>query len=98
MFQIILILYLKNKFNIEVSEINEELPDVCWIPTLLNSPTEMRLIIAVPKFSVKPLSMAVQAGLRLMYRQIDNYSFKTRHYSGVKALWLVQSSQSVMAQ
>ena len=60
------------------------------------SPTKARLIIAMSKCSVKPLSKVVTAPLKLTYKQIGNYNFKIQYYSGVKTFWLVHGNQSVI--
>ena len=81
--------FLKNKFNLEVSEINKRLPNIYWTLKGHINPTKARFIIAVPKCSVKTLSIAVTAALKLIYKQIENYNFKTQYYSGVKTFWPV---------
>ena len=71
--------FLKNKFNLEVSECNHRLPNIYWTPKLHKNPSKARFIIAAPKCSVKPLSKAVTAALKLMYKQVENYNYKS-HY------------------
>ena len=68
--------FLKDKFNLEVTDINEKLPNICWTPKLPRSPTKARFIIAAPKFSVKPLSKPVPAALKLLRNQIKYCNFK----------------------
>ena len=60
------------------------------------NPTKANFIIAAPKCSVKPLSKAVAAALKLIYKETENYNFKTQYYTGVKTFWPVQSSESVI--
>ena len=69
-------LFLKEKFNLEVTDINEKLSNICWTPKLHQSPTKARFIIAVPNFSVKPLSKAVSAALKLLHNQIKYCNFR----------------------
>ena len=60
------------------------------------NPTKTRLMVAGLKLSVKLLSKDVKTAIKLMYKQIENYNFKTRYCSGIKTFWLVQGNQSVI--
>ena len=62
--------FLKNKYKIEVSEINKKLSNVYWTPKLDKNPTNSTFIIALPKCSVKPFSKVVAVALKLIYKQI----------------------------
>ena len=85
--------FLKSKFNLEVTETNRKLPNIYWTPKLHKTPSKARFIIAAPRCSVKPLSKAVTAALKLIYKQIENYNYKTYFYSGVKTFWSIQNNQ-----
>ena len=61
------------------------------------NPTKARFIIAKRKCSVKPISSAVIAALKLIYRLTGNYNFKTQYYAGVKTCLPIQSHESVIA-
>ena len=89
--------FLKNKFNPDVNEINKKLPNMYWNPKLHKNPTKARLIIAAPKYLEKPLSKVVIVALKLIYKQIENYNFKTLYHCGVKTFWRVQSNQNVIS-
>ena len=62
--------FLKIKFNLEVNDMNKNLPKLNWIPKLHKNPTKARFIIVTPKRSVKPISKAATVGLKLMFNQI----------------------------
>lgn len=36
---------------------------------------------------------AVREALKLIYKQIENFNFKSRYYSGFKTFWSVQNEQ-----
>ena len=55
--------------------------------------TKGRFIVGTPIYSVKAHSGAATAALKLIYKQTENYNFKTQYYSGFKTFWLVQSNQ-----
>ena len=88
--------FLKQKFKLEVDKTNQKLPNIYWTPKLHKNPSKSRFIIAAPKCSVKPLSKAVTAALKLLYKQIENYNYKTHYYSSVKTFWPIQSNQAVL--
>ena len=69
--------FLQKKFNFEVNEINKILPNIYWSPKLHDNPTKTGFIIAAP-WSVKPLSKAFTATLKIMHRLIKNYNFKSQ--------------------
>ena len=58
--------FLKNKFNIDVTEINEKLPNIYWTPKLHKNPTKARLTVAAAKYSVKPVLKAVRVTLKVI--------------------------------
>ena len=62
------------------------------------NPSKAGFIIAAPNCptSVKPLSKAVTAELKLIYKEIENHNFKTQHHSGVKTFRPVQSNQNII--
>ena len=69
---------MKDKFNLEVDEINKKLPNIYWFSKLHKNPTKARFIIATPKCLVKSLSKAVTAVFKLTYKQIGNCNFKVQ--------------------
>ena len=70
-------LFLKEKFNLEVTDINEKLSNNCSTPKFHQSPTKAGLIIVGPRLSVKAFSKAVSAALKLLHNQIRYCNFKT---------------------
>ena len=87
---------LKSKYNIEVSAVNETLPNIYWLPKLHKNPLKFRFIIAAPKCSIKPLSKAVTSVFRLFYNQIERYNMKSCYYSSVKTFWVIENNQEVL--
>ena len=87
---------LKNKFNIDVSEVNETLPNIYWLPKLHKNPLKFRFIIAAPKCSLKPLSKAVTSVFRLFFNQTQRYHRKCSIYSSVKTFWVIQDNKEVL--
>lgn len=53
------------------------------------------LLIANLQCSVKPLSKAVNAVLKLMYKQMETYNSKSYYFSGIKSSWPGQNNQPV---
>ena len=45
---------------------------------------------------MKSISQVVTAALKLIYKQIENYNFKSRNHSSVKTFWPVQNNQSAI--
>ena len=88
--------FLKNRFNLKVTELNEKLCNTCWTPKLHKDPTKIRFIITAPKSSVKPHSKAAITALNLIYNQIEHYNFKTQYNSVAETLWLVQNNQALI--
>ena len=64
--------FLKNKSNLEVNGLNKIIPSIYLTPKLQENLTKARCIIATIECSVKPLSKAVMAALKLIYMQIEN--------------------------
>ena len=87
---------LKKKFGIELSETNNRLPNIYWLPKLHKNPLKFRFIIAAPECSVKPLSKAITSVFRLFYNQIENYNMKCCYYFSVKTFWVIQNNQEVL--
>lgn len=88
---------LKSKFGIEnISKDNHCLPNMYWMPKMHKTPIKARFIIASPKCSIKPLSKAITSAFRLFYRQIENYNYKCRFFTGVNTFWVVQNNRPVI--
>ena len=88
-------LFLKNKFDLEVTVINKKLFNIYWTHKLHKSPTKERFMIAAPKCPpMKSLSKAVVVALKLISNQIEYYKFKTEHHSDVKTFLLFQNNQT----
>ena len=87
---------LKTNHNIDVSDENECLPSIYWLPKLHKNPLKFRFIIAAPKCSVKPLSKAVTSVFLLFYNQIENYHMKCCFYSSVKTFWVIENNHDVL--
>ena len=87
---------LKKKFNISIDNDNKKLPHMYWLPKLHKIPSKSRFIVAATNCSVKPLSKAVTAALKLLYKQIESYHQKSFYFSGVKSFWPIQDNSSVI--
>lgn len=57
--------FLKNEFDLEVTEISKKVPNISLTTKLLKNPTKATFIIAALKCSVKPLSKDVAAAFML---------------------------------
>lgn len=57
--------FLKNEFDLEVTEISKKVPNISLTTKLLKNPTKATFIIAALKCSVKPLSKDVTAAFML---------------------------------
>ena len=88
--------FLKNKFNITIDDNNKNLPHMYWLPKLHKKPSKSRFIVAATNCSVKPLSKAVTAALKLLYNQIESYNDKCFYFSGVKSFWPIQDNSKVI--
>lgn len=69
-------IFLKSKFNLEVSEENKKVPNICWAPKLYKNPSKARFLIILPQYSNKSLSKVVASLLKTMYRKIATYNSK----------------------
>ena len=58
--------FLKEKYNLEVTSINKKPPNIYWTPKLHKNSTKAKFITFPTKCSVKPLSKAVTAALKLI--------------------------------
>ena len=58
--------FLKEKYNLEVTSINKKPPNIYWTPKLHKNSTKAKFITSPTKCSVKPLSKAVTAALKLI--------------------------------
>ena len=66
------------------------------IPNLHENSVKARLLIDSPKWSMKPLSKAVTALLKLINKEMEQCNFKTQYYSCVKTFWPIQNNQTVI--
>lgn len=55
-----------------------------WSPKLHKNPIKARFPIPAPNSSMRPLSRAITAALKLVYKQNKKYNFNTQYYSGAK--------------
>ena len=88
--------FLKRNFNINISDKNKQLPHMYWLPKLHKTPSKSRFIVAATHCSVKPLSKAVTAALKLLYKQIESYNDKSCYFSGVNTFWPIQNNTKVI--
>ena len=76
---------------------SETLPNIYWTLKLCKNPTKAEFKIATSKCSGKPLSKVVAAALKLIYKEIEHYNFKTRYYSVMKTFCSVQKNQAAIS-
>lgn len=69
---------MKDKFNLEVDETNEKLPNIYWFSKLHKNLIKARFTIVTPKYLVKLFSKDVTAALKLIYKGIGNFNFKVQ--------------------
>lgn len=86
---------LKN-FQEEVNEENQCLPSINWIPKVHKNPCKTRLILAAPKYSLKPLSKPITSAFKLIYKQIEPYNKQGTFVSGTKFFWTILNNESVI--
>lgn len=82
--------FLKDKFNLEGTEIKRKTPKSYTrlfdlVKILVNK------VLKLPQL-VKLISQVVTAALKLIYKQIENYNFKSQNPSGVKTFWPIQNN------
>ena len=84
---------------------SETLPNIYWTLKLCKNPTKAEcknttkaeFKIATSKCSGKPLSKVVAAALKLIYKEIEHYNFKTQYYSVMKTFCSVQKNQAAIS-
>ena len=88
--------FLKFKFDFEVTDINKKLLNIYQTPKLNKNATKAKFIIVAPKCSVKPLSNAVTAALKIMFNQIKHDNFRSQYSPGGRTFWPVQNNETVI--
>ena len=86
---------LKN-FQEEVNEENQCLPSINWIPKVHKNPCKTKLILAAPKYPLKPLSKPITSAFKLIYKQIEPYNKQGTFVSGIKFFWTILNNESVI--
>ena len=61
----------------QVTEVNKRNPNICRALKLHRNPTKKSFTIIAPKCSMRPLLKPVTAALKVIYKQIEYYYFKT---------------------
>ena len=87
---------LKIQFDIDNNPIeNHRLPNMYWMPKTYKNPIKARFFIASPKSSIKPLARTVTSVFRLFFRQIQTHNDKSRFFTAVNTIWVLQNNKPV---
>ena len=86
---------LFNKFNLSLTDNQERLPHMYWLPKKHKNPVKFRFIVAAPECSIKPLARNLTDIFKLFYQQIEQYNKKATFFSGVNTFWCVQNNSPI---
>ncbi len=89
---------LCKRFGMEVSERNNCLPVMYWLPKMHKNPIDARFIVASSTCATKPIASAVSKVFKLLFQQIRNFHAKSTFYSRYKKFWIVENSQPVIGK
>ena len=86
---------LSSKLGIDLSEEDQCLPHMYWLPKKHKVPSKQRFIVAAVKCTLKPISKMVTSLFKLFYRQIENYNKKLSFFSGVNKFWVILNNTPI---
>jgi len=86
------------RFGLEVSEQQNTLPSMYWIPKMHKSPVGARFIVASKTCSTKPLTEVISRIFKMLYNHVENFHRKSYFYSSYRKFWVVQNSFPVIQQ
>ena len=94
-----IVTYNKNyskEFDLNITQQDESLPIMYWIPKLHKNPIGKRFIVASKKCSTKPLTSVVSRVFKMFFAHIESFNKKSRFYSNFKKFWVVENSFPVL--
>ena len=84
-----------SSFGITVSDENDNLPSIYWIPKLHKNPYKQRYIAGSAKCTTKPLSKLLTTLLTAVKDGLKSYCDKAYSTSGVNQMWILKNSKDL---
>ena len=80
------------EFGLDLTEEEESLPIMYWMPKMHKSPVGFRFIVASKMCSTKPLTKVISRVFKLIYMHIESFHRKNKFYSHYNKFWVVQNT------
>ena len=89
--------FIKDNFNIRVSEDNLCLPRIFWIPKLHKNPYKSRFIAGASKCTtLKQISVAVNKACKVLKEYFSKYCSSVYNNTGINCDWSINSSKQFL--
>ena len=84
--------FLKEKFDIVVSKVNERIPRIFWNPKLHKNPYKARFIVGARNSSTKQLSVYLNRALAVLKARFSCYCKSIYERTGINCDWSIDNS------
>ena len=75
-----------------MTEVDESLPIMYWLPKIHKTPVGARFIVASYYCSTNPLSDTISKNFKMIFNTVESFHKKGFFYLGCKKFWVVQNS------
>ena len=83
------------KFDLNITELDESLPIMYWLPKIHKTPVGARFIVASYYCSTNPFSETISKNCKIIFNTVESFHKKRFFYLGCKKFWVVQNSFSI---
>ena len=80
------------RFDLNITELDESLPIIYWLPKIYKTPVGVRFIVASYYCSTNPLSDTISKNFKMIFNTVESFHKKFFFYLGCKKFWVVQNS------
>ena len=85
------------RLGYKLSEKENDLPTMYWIPKMHKTPVKHRFIVASKSCSTKQISTAVSNTFKLIHRQTENFHRYSKFDANYNKFWVIQNADPVLA-
>ena len=85
------------RLGYKLSEKENDLPTMYWIPKMHKTPVKHRFIVAAKSSSTKQISTAVSNTFKLIHRQTENFHRYSKFDANYNKFWVIQNADPVLA-
>ena len=87
---------LDDNFNVKLTEKEQKLPQIYWIPKLHKKPYKSRFIAGSSSCTTTKISKLMTSCLKLVKKHCISYCITIKNRTGVNAMWIINNSLDVL--